>query len=217
MYISTSGSSSSSITSAAGRPKSARETKEKAQAKIDIAAMKRLILEAIPKAFSRPQQRWALDATKLVARSLKGMCTLRGNEALGSGGGAYGRFVGSDGDGEQVPTDVRMKNCEEEGDDERTRVLEQRFGSMEGEYYAALDRVQVKLGNVIPLSTSATDTNDSTMHIEEQQPNDIFLTLSGSDVFRGLKELAVLGAEYVDLDKMPAWVTGELGISTLTV
>jgi central kinetochore subunit Mis15/CHL4 len=216
IYISLSGSSSSTSTSTGERAKNAREVKEKALAKIDVTATKRLILEAIPKAFSRPQQRWCLDATKLVARSLKAMCELRGNLGVGSGGGAYGRFAEGDRGEERVPTDVRMKHYGEVDGDERTRFVERRFGCMDGEHYAALDRVQIKIKDVIPPSKPA-DADDSTMSVEEQESNEIFISFCGNDVFRGLKELAALGSEYVDLDRMPAWMTGELGISTLTV
>jgi hypothetical protein len=43
------------------------------------------------------------------------------------------------------------------------------------------------------------------------------MTFTGTDVFRGVKQLAELGPNYVDLDKLPAWMTGELGLSSMTV
>jgi central kinetochore subunit Mis15/CHL4 len=64
-----------------------------AMPKVDIAVLKRTVLEAVPKAFSRPQQRYALEATALTAKSLATLCTLRGNGRSGACQGAYSIFA----------------------------------------------------------------------------------------------------------------------------
>jgi central kinetochore subunit Mis15/CHL4 len=43
----------------------------------------------------------------------------------------------------------------------------------------------------------------------------VTLTFQGTDVFAGIRTLAQLG--FMDLNKMPAWMTGEEGVSTATV
>ena len=212
VYISISGSSST--TSNSRSKGSARDAKQKVMAKVDIAAMKRIVLEAIPKALSRPLQRWALESTKLVARSLKTMCDLRGNQKPGTGGGAYSVFVEGGKVVDNSPIDVQTIEAEAEPDNERYRLIEQRFGHMHGSRYAALDRVHVKLTHIPPLNT---DEDDTSIQTSEQEEAGIFLTFSGSDVFGGLKTLAQLGPQYIDVENMPAWMTGELGVSNLTV
>jgi central kinetochore subunit Mis15/CHL4 len=63
--------------------------------KVDVTALKRTVLEAVPKALSRPQQRYALEATALTAKNLSTMCTLRGNRRSGASQGAFSIFVDS--------------------------------------------------------------------------------------------------------------------------
>lgn len=216
VYISISGATGRSSSNANSRSKSgARDAKDKVMARIDMAAMKRIILEAIPKAMSRPQQRWALVSTKLVARSLKTMCELRGNAKPGTGGGAYSVFARGETSVDKNPVDVQIAQQAQQ-DEERQRLIDRRFGPMSGELYAALDRMHVKLSTIFPPDDPAED-DDSRMTAEQEASEEIFLTFSGSDVFSGLKKLASLGPSYIDLDKMPAWMTGELGVSNLTV
>ena len=64
-----------------------------AMPKVDITALKRTVLEAIPKALSRPQQRFALEATALTAKNLDTMCSLRGNGRGGASQGSYSIFT----------------------------------------------------------------------------------------------------------------------------
>ncbi|KIX96269.1 uncharacterized protein Z520_08047 [Fonsecaea multimorphosa CBS 102226] len=216
IYISISGSPSSS--SSNGRSNGQKGM----MAKVDMAAMKRIVLEAIPKALSRPQRRWALDTTKLVARSLRTMCELRGNHKPGTGGGAYSAFADGATASEKSPVDVLRDYAEDKENDERLLLIEKRFGNMSGEHHAPLDRVHVKLCNAIPIEADGREKSSSSFnHAAEEQKtdgaNDITLTFSGSDVFLGLKTLAELGPEYIDLDKLPSWMTGESGVSSLTV
>ncbi|KIW93534.1 uncharacterized protein Z519_06139 [Cladophialophora bantiana CBS 173.52] len=212
VYISISGSSPSS----SRRPKGQKDAKDRMMAKVDMAAMKKIVLEAIPKALSRPHRRWALDTTKLVAKSLKTMCELRGNHKPGTGGGAYSVFTDGEKASEKSPVDVQNSDEENQGD-ERHCLIEKRFGNMSGEHHAPLDRFHVKLCNAIPIIDHDDGGEGSDPPEGQKGDGDIVLTFSGSDVFLGLKQLAELGSEYIDLDKMPSWMTGELGISSLTV
>lgn len=202
VYVSLCGASGSG-----GRGKGTTDSKGRAMAKVDMAAMKKIVLEAIPKAFSRPQQRWALESTKLNARSLRSICELRGNQKPGSGGGAYSSFSE---DSHHVDGNPVDSNQEPE---HNTRLLdvERRFGTMTGQHHAALDRVHVKIENVLQYDKE----NPPGVSGDEQAT--ISLTFTGNDVFQGLKRLAELGPEYVDLSRLPAMMTGELGVSSITV
>ena len=222
VYISISGSSCSSTASRnQSKGSSARDAKAQVSTKVDITAMKRIILEAIPKAFSRPQQRWALEPTKLVAKSLKTMCELRGNQKPGTGGGAYSVFAMS---GEKAcdasPVDVQVpRRGPDPQEDGRAIQITKRFGHLNGDHYAALDRLHVKLRNVLPPSDpleaeEQNEDDDSRISIDNNdESRDILLSFSGSDVFGGLKKLAQLDGRHIDLDRMPSWMTGELGAS----
>jgi central kinetochore subunit Mis15/CHL4 len=78
--------------------------------KVDVAALKRTVLEAVPKALSRPQQRYALEATALTAKNLRTMYTLRGNGRSGASQGAYSIFA--DVSADKGPLDVVRRSCE---------------------------------------------------------------------------------------------------------
>ena len=204
IYVSLSGS-----TGASSRTKSSRGSRGGMATKVDMAAMKRIVIEAIPKALSRPQQRWALDSTKLTARSLHSIAALRGSIIPGSGGGAYSIFCSADTSSATSPVDVQSQQLKQ------TEVgllpVERRFGSMDGPHHAALDRVHVTLQDAPRIG----QTNGVDMAVIDAAP--IGLNFSGNDVFSGLKKLAELGTDYLNLDKMPAWMTGELGVSSLKV
>ena len=57
------------------------------------------MLEGIPKAFSRPRERYALQRAALSARNLAALCERRGGGRGGAAGGGWGVYYG-DGDGD---------------------------------------------------------------------------------------------------------------------
>jgi central kinetochore subunit Mis15/CHL4 len=88
----------------------AGNNKGAAVSRVDTTALKRTVLEAVPKALSRPQQRYALEATALTAKNLSTMCTLRGNGRSGASQGAYSIFA--DGSAEGGPAEVVRSSFE---------------------------------------------------------------------------------------------------------
>lgn len=197
VYVSLSGATARDLTGTQG----------KASAKVDMAAMKKLVLEAIPKALSRPQERWALANSKLTVRSLRSLAALRGNQKPGSGGGAYCSFSANVEPADTSPVDVESHHGRE--NNPRLRAVEQRFGTMAEESHAPLDRVHVIINDVFGGSdkVSGDDLNTS--------PASVGLTFAGTDVFRGLKKLAEMDAQHMSLENMPAWMTGESAKSTI--
>ncbi|RMZ76207.1 hypothetical protein DV737_g4926, partial [Chaetothyriales sp. CBS 132003] len=163
-------------------------------APMDLASMKRCILESIPKAFSRPHERWALEATKLTAKSLHAICALRGSGRPGTAGGAYSPFStdthGALGPAAPVSAEVDVH--------------------LPLHLHASLDRFHVRINDVVR-------PPDQTRASAEAAP--IGLSFAGADIFLGLKQLASLadGRRYIDLDKLPSWMTGEMGVSVMTV
>ena len=67
--------------------------REPLPARMDITSLKRTVLEAIPKALSKSQHRYALESTSLTARSLSTMLALRGNSGTNAANGVYTIFA----------------------------------------------------------------------------------------------------------------------------
>lgn len=204
IYVSVSGSKGSPR-----QHKGMRDSSGRMAAKLDLAATKRIILEAIPKALSRAQQRWALEPTKLTTRSLRTIRNLRGNGRPGTGGGAYSVYY-QDGQPESqdstgaVPTET--SRCEANSGD-----VEIRFGPEINSQHCGLDHFHVTIQNA---KTNTVDPDSRSAHDGSAQVN---LNFSGSDVFHGLRQVAMLGSGYMNLTKVPCWMTGEMGVSSFKV
>lgn len=209
-----------------------------AKAKMDVTSMKRLVIEAIPKALSRPHERWALESTKLTTRSLRAMCELRGSGRPGTAGGAFACFHTDEAGNvavEPSPVDVavaaypspppdeaddeeespmffpeRAKDGEEEADQrakrKRKAELDARFGPEAHTKRARLDRVTAKIEDVCQARGEERSLVDAAP---------VSVSFGGTDVHAGLRTLAELGV--LDISRMPGWVAGEEGMSTISV
>jgi central kinetochore subunit Mis15/CHL4 len=82
LYVSVSGTAKDS-SSTGKKPTSTR---------MDITTLKRNVLEEIPKALSKSQNRYSLESTFLTARSLAAMMALRGNSGTNAANGLYTIF-----------------------------------------------------------------------------------------------------------------------------
>lgn len=85
----------------------------------DTRSLRKLILDGIPKAFSRPRARYALKSTNLMARSLEALNARRGQGRTGAAGGGWGVYST-----QKNKTDTPLNNqlptppAEEESEDE---------------------------------------------------------------------------------------------------
>lgn len=193
--------------------------------KIDLAATKKIVLEAIPKALSRPQQRWSLEPTKLTAKSLRAICLLRGNGMVGTTGGAFSQLTHTAG----VPEiDLESSNLGVTGDvapesadvaqlADRSVFVDRRFGNMTHPSHACLDQVRIKVEDLNRDSTSKGKKRKRRDDEMNQQVAPITIMLSGSDVFAGLKQFALSHPEYVDLERLPALLSGGSQCSVITL
>ena len=92
----------------------------------------------------------------------------------------------------------------------------------QGTTSAALDRLQVYLKDP-PFPSSApsatpppeSPSSDTTANDDQHQKTTVSLTFAGTDVVAGLRRLAELGA--IDASRMPSWMTGEEGVSSVAV
>ncbi|KAI1381152.1 CHL4-domain-containing protein [Hypoxylon crocopeplum] len=80
IYISKSAAASSGASSAAGEAKSLRA----------------LVVEGIPKALSRPRERYALKATHLTTKNLGAMLAVKGSGRTNAAGGGWGLYAGTE-------------------------------------------------------------------------------------------------------------------------
>lgn len=216
VYVSISGANT------AGRRKG--HSKEKGT-RIDLTTMKKIILEAIPKALSRPQQRWSLEPSKLTARSLRAMCKLRGNGEVGTTGGAFSRLtqplarpksLDPYDNANKVERGTSTASCTESDEGLKT-LVQSRFGTMAGPSHVSLDRVNVKIENIFSRSSSKSKKRKRMEDDDTEEVTPISVTLCGSDVFAGLKQLALCHPEYVDTARLSASFSGGSQCSVITL
>ena len=177
--------------------------------KVDIAATKRIVLEAIPKALSRPQQRWSLETTKLVAKSLKAMSLLRGGGVVGVSGGSFSQLMCATQSNTIPASTVDSGNGNADDDVTRVEAVEKLFGPQQGSNHAKLDHLQVKVQN-LRSNSKKSGLKRKFVH-DEDDANDlapVTITLTGNDVFAGLKQFALNYPEFIDLKKFPSQLTG---------
>lgn len=217
VYVSVSGAGSATSKSAkngAGTAKVAH--------KVDISATKRIVLEAIPKALSRPQQRWSLEPTRLTIRSLKAMCLLRGSGKVGSAGGSISKFAQP---GMVAGDPQEQSETQPNGGDqlqiEHEQNVEARFGNLDSSCHAKVDRVQLRVRDLFASQSKSTKkrkfVDDGGGDNEHNELGPIMITFSGTDVFAGLKQFAMEHHEFVDLTRLPAALTGEGNMSSLVL
>lgn len=189
--------------------------------KVDIAAAKRVVLEAIPKALSRPQQRWSIEGTKLTARSLKTMVLLRGGGTVGTTGGVTSQLAPNGSTkkrkAEELENDEDRVNGEDSSEREQRERVERMFGNNDSAHHAKLDKVQLHIRDLLTSPSSAKRRRKSFHDARSDVPAPITVTLSGNNVFNGLKEFAQRYPQYVDLSKMPSALTGASGTTQMTI
>ena len=240
VYVAVSGISSSTR-NAGGLNSGSLTTLSKPQ----IASMKRIILEAIPKALSRPQHRFALKSTDLTVKSLRAAVTMRGGVGNDAGrvensAGCFGGFAKAGVEG--TPLDERMwigkergnvvgddeeVTASEEGGSESRKEVQRRKAQVETRFgpgikHTAIDRFSVQIRNLDDITTAGSRKRrrgESSREAAQDPPDQlpVSLNFAGADVFEGLRKLAELGEKYLRLERIPAWMTGERAVSSLVV
>lgn len=95
----------------------------------DTKSLRKIVLDCIPKAFSRPRARYGLQPTNLSARSLSAMASMRGGTRTNAAGGVWGVYaedsksdVKKDGP-LNLAKEVLRKDEEAEGEKENSQPL----------------------------------------------------------------------------------------------
>ncbi|KAL5340030.1 centromere protein Chl4/mis15/CENP-N [Aspergillus crustosus] len=129
----------------------------------------------------------------------------------------------------EQPTSLRRTRAAESEDPraakKRKLTTQSRFGTSGTSLNSApLDRLDARLLDQPTTNTTTTTTNESedegdgdgddTQQSTASHPT-LSLTFNGTDIISGLRKLAELGI--VDPERMPAWMTGEEGVSVVIV
>lgn len=188
-----------------------------------MAASKRILLEAIPKALSVPQHRWSLRSTNLISTSLKTMTAMRSGMRSGTTGGSMSSLndhtvvANSSLPIESWATPVELRPRRARRLSQHFAHVETRSGPMKGVGHVALSRFQVRVRNMMHMTAIDTSTPDGMLSGEPQPSAPASITLTGPDVLRGLKQLALDYPTSVDINRLPGAMTGEAGRSFVNI
>ncbi|KAI2018973.1 chromosome loss- protein, partial [Ophidiomyces ophidiicola] len=233
----------------------------------DVKTLRRIVIDAIPKALSRPQQRYTLRLTSLTTKNLHTLLSLRGPWRSNAANGAFSIFA--DAVAEQGPLDPRPPESVAVGDAETQTAEKENIPQQSATTAKRRTRRQSDLDDIEPelllkrqktvisrfgttdssrqpltLSSSSATASTTAAAIRNSNPTlekleirlqdpisttgpsspgpltaspqpTLTLTFSGSDVISGLRKLAEMGV--IDAARMPAWMTGEEGVSSAAV
>ncbi|KAI1911431.1 chromosome loss- protein [Ophidiomyces ophidiicola] len=236
----------------------------------DVKTLRRIVIDAVPKALSRPQQRYTLRLTSLTTKNLHTLLSLRGPWRSNAANGAFSIFA--DAVAEQGPLDPRPPESIAVGDAEtqtaekeniprqsattakrrtrrqsdlddiepelllkRQKTVISRFGTTDSSRQPLTLSSSSATTSTTAAAAAPTSNNNPTLEKLEIRLQDpisttgssspgpptaspqatLTLTFSGSDVISGLRKLAEMGV--IDAARMPAWMTGEEGVSSAAV
>lgn len=207
---------------------------------LDTRSLRKLTLDSIPKAFSRPRQRYALASTNLSARNLEALIERRGAGRTNSAGGGWSLYAGENKKDSPLniipdaylPTpEASTGEEEEEGVALRKTTLERglkraieddaanvkrRKRIAEGRFGSSAKSDDGKGIERVEVriddrySGSANDAEENDDADLDFKPN-VRVIFHGAHVFAGIRELVETGV--IDGTKMPGWMTGEEGVS----
>jgi central kinetochore subunit Mis15/CHL4 len=219
-----------------------------------------MVLDAIPRAFSRPSRRYQLTDTNFQTKSLETLLHYRGPGRTNAAGGGFSIFAdysfsqnaldsvttGRPGtaekneDGVQVPAAGTKRGpgrprkavgtAEEAASRKRLKIAQGRFGNSgrtgDGQ---AIERFEVRIEDpFLGISSRSTSQQlvDSASHDEQAEEAgserddddwipEVRVTFTGDHVFAGIRTLVEEGV--IDGEKLPGWMTGEVGVTSGTV
>jgi central kinetochore subunit Mis15/CHL4 len=205
----------------------------------DTRTLQRLVRDAIPKALSRPQERFSLTATSLAAKNLPTLLALRGPGRSTASNGAFSIFA--DAALEGSPLDPRPSDTVAPEEHIATSHLPEKESmslvstkrkskGVESSPLSPISKqrrlaIHSRFGTGSFLEPAPLDRLDIRLldrpGMEDEDDDSIStlpvvsLTFTGSDVVSGIRTLAELGI--VDPERVPSWMTGEEGVSVATV
>ncbi|KAH8589951.1 centromere protein Chl4/mis15/CENP-N [Bisporella sp. PMI_857] len=214
----------------AGKPGSRAESK----------SLKKLVVEGIPKAMSKPRERYTLEPTNLSARNLDALCRARGGGRTNAASGGWGVYAEDQNEKDnplnlarseeepspaleevdrnvtKLPLGMKRKHVDtEDAITHRKKIAQGRFGkSARSDDGNGIERLDIRLEDPYPRrdarAAAEGDDEEEAEEDDEWRP-DIRVTFHGTHVFAGLRSLVEEGI--IDGTRMPGWMTGEEGVS----
>lgn len=225
-------------------PTSAKTGPSTAPLTNDPRALRGIVRDALPKALSKPNERYKLEATALTAKSLETMLALRGAGKANEANGAFSIFADAVLEGTPIDPRQAATVAPEEflaSEDKENAPSDQqntkRKGSDTNAMAASPATKRRKLAVLSRFGTSGTSSSQALLNRldirlldrpgdDEDHVNDedsdagdgqytMSLSFAGNNVVAGFRKLAELGV--VDPIRMPSWMTGEEGVSSAIV
>jgi central kinetochore subunit Mis15/CHL4 len=206
----------------------------------DSRSLQKFAIEAVPKALSRPNERYELRSTHLTARSLTALLAHRGSERTNAVAGGWSIFA--DDEFSASALDYRkhelVENEEDKENQEGTKVGNKRLfehanptSTMEsptrkrqklvatgrfGKYGLpddgkGLNRFDVRINDPFTGPVRPQEDAEDSTEVPDQWKPEIRLSFQGTHVFAGVRQLVENGI--IDGEKMPGWLTGEGSVS----
>ncbi|KAJ5144035.1 uncharacterized protein N7515_002822 [Penicillium bovifimosum] len=227
-------------------PTGSKATPSTTSAATDTRTLQRLVRDSIPKALSRPQERFSLQATSLAAKNLPTLLALRGPGRSTASNGAFSIFADAAIEGSPLdprPSStvsaeehIRTSQSDQADDKENTDLSTSKRphgpdpGSLCPELKKRRLAIDSRFGTLGSSLTPAPldrldirllDALGSGQDQSDEEDESVSTLPAISLTFTGSDVIAGIRklAELgiVDPERMPSWMTGEEGVSVATV
>ncbi|KAK0740601.1 centromere protein Chl4/mis15/CENP-N [Schizothecium vesticola] len=177
-----------------------------------------LLLDGVPKALSRPRQRFALRSTKLVTRNLEELIARKGGaQRTGAAAGGWGVYADEKVRESPLETVLPTPPLSEDGGDSGGRKREGPTSGEERAVKRARLVARARFGGSARVGDgkgsrreAEGDGDDGGTSTDKWRPY-VRLTFHGTHVFAGIRQLVEHGI--IDGERMPGWMTGEEGVT----
>lgn len=204
----------------------------------DSRLFRNLVTDSIPKALSRPRERYTLEYTNTQGKNMQALLSMKG---AGRGNAAEGGWSVYADKRKESPLDTLLPTpplsedsssddviltkkgtkrqahkdtAEEQAIRKARRSAQARFGNgARPEDGKGVDRVDITIKDPFILTRDTGEREEAEHDAEEPSSwaPEVKLTFRGSHVFAGMRQLVEHGI--IDGQRMPGWLTGEEGVT----
>lgn len=204
----------------------------------EAKSLRRLAVDSIPKAFSKPRHRYRLVPTELTARNLEALTEMRGGGRTNAAGGGWAVYAKKNDKDTPLHRSREAWKVNEDREDSSSagEALDEQRLPIRGKRQVHTDLTTVKRRKIVAEGRFGTSShaNDGKgierldVHFQESFPSppshdgdppsatetwrpDVRVVLHGAHVFAGVRELVEAGI--IDGEKMAGWLTGSEQVS----
>ncbi|OJD29976.1 chl4 family chromosome segregation protein [Diplodia corticola] len=202
---------------------------------VEGRSLRKVVVDAVPKALSRPHSRYALTTTSLSSRSLSTLLSLRGPGRSNAAPAGWSIFAENSFGHDALDYDARVNRRQSsngkaedstEGTFNSTPLGGGKRGRVQKDDAAAKRRKSVAEARFGPSAKESDGKGLERLDIRMEDPfpstsqpqtdeeswtPDVHLSFQGSHVFAGVRQLVEQGI--IDGEKMPGWMAGDAGVS----